>query len=302
MIDTDAGNQILYNDTYPALPDGNNVLEYRYGGVPIDFTDADTYYRVSSVNYLAAGACNYSNPGTGTLWPLSQIVNDTQYYVRDAVINYIAAVTPPAINPRIEGRVAFPPVVDTPEVAYLPGNTVRAMATFMDQGDSSPYSCKVDYGDGALPLAGVVSDHTCTGPAHTYTMAGLHTITVYVTDKDGFTGWAEYEQEAFAFDGFYAPIRNTAPWYRVPAGSTVPVAFSLGGEFGMNVLMPGSPRTSACGSVSSLRASGMLTYSVWNGQYSYLWQTGSAWSGTCRRLVFNFVDGSTHTAYVRVNR
>jgi hypothetical protein len=133
-------------------------------------------------------------------------------------------------------------------------------------------------------------------------MAGLHTITVYVTDKDGFTGWAEYQQEAFAFDGFFFPIKNTAPWYRVPAGSTVPVAFSLGGDFGMSMLMPGSPRTSACGSVSSLRASGMLTYSVWNGQYSYLWQTGSAWGGTCRRLVFNFVDGSTHTAYVRVNR
>ncbi len=71
---------------------------------------------------------------------------------------------------------------------------------------------------------------------------------MYVTDKDGFTGWAEYEQQAFAFDGFYFPIRNTAPWFRVPAGSTVPVAFSLGGDFGMSMLMPGSPRTGACGS------------------------------------------------------
>ena len=58
MLDTNSGNQIVYRDTYPALPDGDNVMEFYFGGVPVDFTDASTYYRVSTVNYLAAGACN----------------------------------------------------------------------------------------------------------------------------------------------------------------------------------------------------------------------------------------------------
>ena len=71
---------------------------------------------------------------------------------------------------------------------------------------------------------------------------GLHTITVYVTDKDGFTGWATYEQEAFAFGGFKFPLRDVKPWFRAPAGSTVPVAFNLGTDFGMSVLMPGYPQ------------------------------------------------------------
>ena len=54
MIDTDKNNNIRYWDTYPLLPSGNNVMELLIDGVPVDFTDAATYYNVSTVNYLAA--------------------------------------------------------------------------------------------------------------------------------------------------------------------------------------------------------------------------------------------------------
>ncbi len=105
MLDTNAGNVITYNDTYPNLPDGNNVVSLVVGGQPIDFTDATTYYSVSTVNYLAAGSCNFKD-GTVSLWPLDQIEADTQYYVRDAVIDYIKDQTGP-ISPAIEGRLVF---------------------------------------------------------------------------------------------------------------------------------------------------------------------------------------------------
>ena len=42
-------------------------------GKPVDFTDASKYYNVSTVNYLAAGSCNFNNNGV-SLWPLNQIV------------------------------------------------------------------------------------------------------------------------------------------------------------------------------------------------------------------------------------
>lgn len=109
MLDTNANNNIEYWDKYPELPDGNNVLALTIDGVHVDFTDANTYYRVSSVNYLAAGACNFSNAGK-TLWPLDQIVADTQYYVRDAVIEYVSYLTDltsEPIHPMIEGRLIF---------------------------------------------------------------------------------------------------------------------------------------------------------------------------------------------------
>ncbi len=107
MLDTNAGNQIRYHDTYPLLPNGNNVEALVINGVKVDFNDATKYYKVSTVNYLAAGSCNFNNGGV-SLWPLNQIVNDTQYYVRDAVINYIKAQG--TVSPAIEGRLLFSPL------------------------------------------------------------------------------------------------------------------------------------------------------------------------------------------------
>ena len=85
-----------------------------------------TYYRVSTVNYLAAGSCNFNDAGV-SLWPLDQIANDTQYYVRDAVINYVTAMG--TVSPAIEGRLQFifdvhPPVITifSPVATDLPAH------------------------------------------------------------------------------------------------------------------------------------------------------------------------------------
>jgi 2',3'-cyclic-nucleotide 2'-phosphodiesterase/3'-nucleotidase len=104
MLDTNSGNKITYYDRYPALPDGHNVLSLTIGGVPVNFGDATKYYKVSTVNYLAAGSCNMNDAGV-TLWPLNQIANDTQYYVRDAVIDYVTHLG--TVSPAIEGRLSF---------------------------------------------------------------------------------------------------------------------------------------------------------------------------------------------------
>jgi 2',3'-cyclic-nucleotide 2'-phosphodiesterase/3'-nucleotidase len=106
MLDTNHGNQIQYRDTYPFYPNGNNVAALLINGQPVNFLDATKYYTVSTVNYLAAGSCNFNNDGV-SLWPLDpgSIVADTQYYVRDAVINYTTAQG--TVTPTIEGRLQF---------------------------------------------------------------------------------------------------------------------------------------------------------------------------------------------------
>ena len=90
-----------------AEPDGDNVASLTIDGVAVDFTDDVTTYLVSSVNYIAAGSCNFNNDGE-TIWPLDQIAYDTQLYVRDSVINYVDA-QPGPIAPAIEGRLVFNP-------------------------------------------------------------------------------------------------------------------------------------------------------------------------------------------------
>lgn len=105
MLDTNSIGKISYRDTPPpALPDGNNVLSLIINGQAVDFSDATKFYKVSTVNYLAAGSCNFNDNGV-SLWPLNQIANDTQYYVRDAVINYITAMG--TVSPTVEGRLRF---------------------------------------------------------------------------------------------------------------------------------------------------------------------------------------------------
>ncbi len=104
MIDTNSVGKITYDDTSPALPDGSNVVSLTINEVPVDFNDATKYYNVSTVNYLAAGSCNFNDGGV-SLWPLGQIVHDTQFYVRDAVIDYITHEG--TVSPAIEGRLVF---------------------------------------------------------------------------------------------------------------------------------------------------------------------------------------------------
>jgi 2',3'-cyclic-nucleotide 2'-phosphodiesterase (5'-nucleotidase family) len=104
MLDTDSGARIVYDDRHPTLPSGNNVVSLTVNGTPVNFNDAIRYYNVSTVNYLAAGSCNFNNAGV-SLWPLNQIAFDTQYYVRDSVIDYIKHSG--TVSPAIEGRLTF---------------------------------------------------------------------------------------------------------------------------------------------------------------------------------------------------
>jgi 2',3'-cyclic-nucleotide 2'-phosphodiesterase (5'-nucleotidase family) len=105
MLATDEGNVITYAGDLAVEPDGNNVVSLTLEGAAVDFTDETTYYNVSTVNYVAAGSCNFNDDGV-TIWPLDQIVADTQFYVRDSVIDYVAAMG--TISPAVEGRLVFP--------------------------------------------------------------------------------------------------------------------------------------------------------------------------------------------------
>jgi 2',3'-cyclic-nucleotide 2'-phosphodiesterase (5'-nucleotidase family) len=128
MIDINKIGRIYYRDLNPTLPDGNNVVALVVNGKPVDFTDAAKYYNVSTVNYLAAGSCNFNDNGV-SLWPLNQIVHDTQYYVRDAVIDYITAMG--TVSPKVEGRLLF-------------GDTVAPIVT-VNSPVATPYYLHPDF-------------------------------------------------------------------------------------------------------------------------------------------------------------
>ncbi len=184
MLDTDHGNQIQYRDASPALPDGNNVMALKIGDKAVDFADAGTYYKVSTVNYLAAGSCNFNNAGV-SLWPLNQIVDDTQYYVRDAVIDYIKAMG--TVSPAIEGRLLFADT-DNPVVTI----TSPTATSYLHSAVVPLTYAATDVTSGVASIvAGIDGTPTTATSVSLLTLAlGSHTFTVTATDFYGNHGTA----------------------------------------------------------------------------------------------------------------
>lgn len=137
MLDISGNGEIVYKEIYPAAydPSGDYVVSLKVNGQPVDFSDASTYYKVATVHYLALGNVNFNNAGV-SLWPLSQITHTTQFYARDAVVDFIKAMG--IISPQVDQRLKFvtdwtPPVVtlEVPaaNVAVQDGITLTASAT-----------------------------------------------------------------------------------------------------------------------------------------------------------------------------
>jgi hypothetical protein len=175
---------ITYNDLAegPYDPTKSYVVSLNIQGNEVDFTDADTYYNVSTVNYLAAGSCNFNDGGV-TLWPLDQTVADTQYYVRDAVIDYITAEG--TVSPAIEGRLSFIHDLAAPEIVIDSPSPMpySYLDSFMidysvyDVGDAGVLEDWADLDGTPVENGDVISLESMT--------AGEHTLTVYAKDRAG---------------------------------------------------------------------------------------------------------------------
>lgn len=111
------------------------------------------------------------------------------------------------------------------------------------------------------------------------------------------------------FGGFRAPVSATG-WNQVRAGQAVPVTFSLGGDFGLDVLAPGSPAVAvvACPTASATGSAvgpasattSRLTYDALTGLYTYLWRTERTWANGCRTLTLRFGGNPIpHVAHFR---
>ena len=105
MLDINAGGIITYTNDDPLVytTTVDHVGGLSFGSTVVDLNDNVISYTVSTVNYIAAGSCNFNDGGV-TIWPLDQIVADTQNYVRDVVIQYIPTLTQP-IAPVVENRI-----------------------------------------------------------------------------------------------------------------------------------------------------------------------------------------------------
>lgn len=101
---------------------------------------------------------------------------------------------------------------------------------------------------------------------------------------------------------FLLPVKPFPEFKTIRAGQAIPLKFSLGDNYGLDILAAGSPASGpiACGSTdpivpvepaSPVGASG-LSYDPLKDVYNYVWATESAWAGTCRQVVLVLIDGT----------
>jgi len=180
------------------------------------------------------------------------------------------------------------------------GQSVLLQATGYDP-DGGPVTFAWDLdNDGSFETPGQNAVFSTTSRVGTYT------VSVRVTDAGGLSAIASATVHVvFDWAGFFPPVASAPRWNVSRAGSAVPVKFSLGGDQGLAIFATGFPvsipvdcaaGTPGAGSPTANPGGSGLTYDSSTGQYTYVWKTEKTWAGTCRLLVVQLVDGTTHQA------
>jgi hypothetical protein len=177
------------------------------------------------------------------------------------------------------------------------------------------------YTFGAVPVAGCSTSDGLSGVATEASISvaggtangvgGFTASCAGAMDQAGNAGAASVSyQVAYSFSQFTGPVANPPGVNQVKAGAAVPLKFSLGSGFGLDILAPGSPASRRVGCDGAGTPMSNLEPTVTtgksglkddpaSGEYSYVWKTSKTWSGTCRELVLTLDDGATHRAYFR---
>ena len=110
----------------------------------------------------------------------------------------------------------------------------------------------------------------------------------------------------YDFSGFFQPVDTPPTVNTVKAGQAIPVKFSLNGDYGLNILAVGYPKSQTIPCTSTDPVAGIeetvaagsssLSYDASTGHYIYVWKTDKAWATTCRQLVVQLNDGTSHRA------
>jgi hypothetical protein len=110
----------------------------------------------------------------------------------------------------------------------------------------------------------------------------------------------------YTFSGFFTPVNNRPTRNGAGPGTAIPVHFSLGGDFGLDIFAVGYPkvRTINCTTGGALdvieetvtAGSSSLHYMPGTNTYTYVWKTAKSWAESCRELVLVFNDTSRTAA------
>lgn len=182
------GTAIQFDGSGSSAPDGD-ALSYAW-----DFGDgtsgtgvAPTHAYADNGSYAVTLTVNDGQGGTATATATATVAN---------VAPSVGAVTAP-LDPQ------------------LVGTTVSVSAPFTDPGAADAHAARIDWGNGTSSSGSVSAGSA--GGSHTYTAAGVYTVTVEVTDDDGGSA-----SSAFQYVVVYDPAAGFVTgggWIDSPAGA-----------------------------------------------------------------------------------
>jgi hypothetical protein len=109
---------------------------------------------------------------------------------------------------------------------------------------------------------------------------------------------------AYLFSGFFPPVDNPPTVNTAKAGGAIPIKFSLGGDFGLNIFAALYPKSQPVACESGVPqgdleqtvtpGSSSLSYDPITDTYTYVWKTSKAWAGSCREFIVKLNDATEH--------
>ena len=196
-----------------------------------------------------------------------------------------------------------PPTDDTPPTIAIrrptSEGTDRLDVYTVGQVVLADYEC-ADSGSGVRHCMGPVED----GSQIDTRFPGTFEFSVFAADQAGNPVYksARY-RVVYPFSGFAAPVDGGA-LNELRAGSGLPLKFSLGGDYGVDVVTAVEQGQIDCASRTptgpAAPTSGTLAYNANLGRYLYDWSTEKSWAGTCRRVTLSLRDGTRHEADFRL--
>ena len=194
-------------------------------------------------------------------------------------------------------------VVDTtPPVITCPANVVASLPP-----NSTATSMAVTYPDVTATDTCSTATVSSTPVSGSVFSIGDTVVTGTAADAAGNSSSCQFTVSVqYIFTGFFAPINNLPTVNSVNAGRSIPIKFSLSGNKGLDIFAAGSPASGVipCNSTDPVvdvtptdaAGSSTLTYDASSDTYVYVWQTAASWAGTCRQLVIQLNDGTSHRA------
>jgi hypothetical protein len=195
-----------------------------------------------------------------------------------------------------------PPTIDLVEPAEAVVQAVGDPGNYpLDSVQIASYSCDDS-------LSGVAScvGTTDNGAPFDTSSVGFHTFSVSAEDYAGNTASVTHQYNVVwdQYGGFLPPLAED-DWNEAQAVSTIPIKFSLGDNYGMDILQAGYPQSiqvdcdtyEIIGDAEPTSSESGLVWS--DDKYQYDWKTTKSWGGTCRQLLLLFQDNTTHTAFIQ---